>query len=87
MNVDPIPARDRYFSLQSNVHTGSIAHLTSYSMVTTGFIPGGKAAAAAAMKLTTDQECRELLIHSHYVFMAWCLSKPSLLTNLCQVCP
>lgn len=87
VNVDSIPGRDRYFSLQCNVHTGSMAHLTSYSMVTTGFIPGGKVAAAAAMKLTTDQECGGLLIHSHYVFMAWCFSKPSLLTNLRQVWP
>jgi hypothetical protein len=82
VNLDSI--LDRCFSLRCNVHTDSIAQLTSYPMVTIGSIPVSTCivAAAAAMKLT-----RELLIHSHYVFMVWYLSEPSLLTNLLQVCP
>jgi hypothetical protein len=79
--MDSIPGKDRYFSLRCNVHTSSIAQLTSYQVVTIGSVPGGKVAAAASMKLTTDQEYRELLIHSHYVLMTWCLNKPILPTN------
>jgi hypothetical protein len=85
VNLDSIPGRGRYFSLLCNVHTRSRTQLASYPMVTIGSFPGSKV--AAVMALTTDQECSELHNHSCLVFMAWCLSKPSLLTNLLQVCP
>jgi hypothetical protein len=78
-----VPAGAGNFSLHHRVQTGSGAHPASYTRVTRGSFPGGKAAGGEADHSPPSSaevnECVELYVHSpirlHGVVLSWKESK------------